>query len=260
MMELEIYQIIVYILLFVLGAALASFYNATIYRIEKEITFPKIATENSFCEGCKKPLTPIQLIPILGYLIYRGRCPECGFKVNPLYPISEFILGISFVLLAFYDAEIKYFVLLNFLYFLALYDYSYKGFSSVIMHIFLGISSIFFLYEFFFKFDKNLTVLIVSGSIIAAIILLNLFKQSFGTGDLLVILMISFYVSLSQFVATILFSILLAGFFSVFLLLFKKASRKDAIPFVPFIYFAFLITFPLQHYISGYFASFLYLW
>ncbi|HAM37742.1 TPA: prepilin peptidase, partial [Patescibacteria group bacterium] len=75
-------MIIFYICIFFIGAALASFINATLYRIEKEFKWKALLTQNSHCEECEHPLSWIDLLPVLGFLINKGRCRYCNSKVN----------------------------------------------------------------------------------------------------------------------------------------------------------------------------------
>lgn len=43
----------------------------------------------SRCDGCGRTLDAVSLIPVLGWLIRRGRCPDCGHSVSPAYPLAE---------------------------------------------------------------------------------------------------------------------------------------------------------------------------
>jgi prepilin signal peptidase PulO-like enzyme (type II secretory pathway) len=47
----------------------------------------------SACGGCGVTLSPLQLVPVLGYLAGRGRCTRCGVRISPLYPLSEILFG-----------------------------------------------------------------------------------------------------------------------------------------------------------------------
>ena len=84
------------IIIFILGLSIGSFLNVCIYRIpeKKSIAFPA-----SHCPNCKHHLNAIDLIPILGYLINRGKCKYCGVKISLQYPIVELVTGIVFLLL-----------------------------------------------------------------------------------------------------------------------------------------------------------------
>jgi prepilin signal peptidase PulO-like enzyme (type II secretory pathway) len=86
-------SIIITIYAFVLGAVFGSFFNMLVYRIH----IKQGILGYSYCDKTGNKLTPLDLIPIISYIIYKGRCRECGSKVNILYPIIEFINGLIWV-------------------------------------------------------------------------------------------------------------------------------------------------------------------
>ncbi len=254
------FETIMTILLFCLGLALASFYIAQIYRIEKEIPFPDFVTRDSFCEGCKKKLKWYELIPVISYIFQKGKCAKCGYKISITYPIFELINGITIAILYFRNAPIDYYLFSQFLFFLAVYDFYYKGFPKNIMHTFLAISFVFAVYKFIFQYNFSLAVVVVAFSIIIVIIIMNMIKKSFGTGDLLIVLMLSFIINLKEFIAVIFFSIIIAGLVSIFLVLIKRGKKGDTIPFVPFMHLGFIFLYVLYPLVEKYFVYLSVLW
>lgn len=53
----------------------------------------------SSCEGCGSPIGAIALIPVVGWVLCRGRCPRCGHRVPALYPVTEAAVGLASALL-----------------------------------------------------------------------------------------------------------------------------------------------------------------
>ena len=88
-------QIFIYIIIFVFGIVLGSFYNVLGYRLPRKesIVFP-----SSHCPNCKHKLNFLDLIPILSYIFLKGKCRYCKKKISIIYPIIEFLTGILFVL------------------------------------------------------------------------------------------------------------------------------------------------------------------
>lgn len=86
-----------YIFIFVFGAAVGSFLNVVIYRVpnEKSIVFP-----GSACPNCKKTIKPYDNIPILSWLLLRGKCRNCQNSISARYPAVELLTAILFVLVA----------------------------------------------------------------------------------------------------------------------------------------------------------------
>jgi len=84
-----------YIFVFAFGAAIGSFLNVVIHRIpnEESIIFP-----NSACPNCKNSIKPYDNIPILSWLILRGRCRDCKNPISPRYPAVELLTALLFAL------------------------------------------------------------------------------------------------------------------------------------------------------------------
>jgi len=82
------------IFFFFLGACLGSFFNVCIYRIPAGRS---IVTPRSQCE-CGTPIAWFDNIPILSWIILRGRARCCGRKFSFRYPFVEFLTGILFLI------------------------------------------------------------------------------------------------------------------------------------------------------------------
>jgi leader peptidase (prepilin peptidase)/N-methyltransferase len=77
-----------YIIVFVFGALIGSFLNVCIYRIPKE---KSVVTPPSTCPSCGTGIKFYDNIPILSYIILRGRCRNCKAEFSARYPFVEFI-------------------------------------------------------------------------------------------------------------------------------------------------------------------------
>ncbi len=74
----------------VLGLILGSFINVIIHRLplRQSVVFP-----GSRCPACREAIRSYDNIPILSYLILRGRCRNCRVFISPRYPLIEFLMG-----------------------------------------------------------------------------------------------------------------------------------------------------------------------
>jgi leader peptidase (prepilin peptidase)/N-methyltransferase len=79
---------------FLSGAIVGSFLNVCIYRIPRGISLTKPA--RSFCPHCERPIPWMQNIPLLSWLLLRGRCGHCGKPIGWRYPIVELVTAILF--------------------------------------------------------------------------------------------------------------------------------------------------------------------
>ena len=89
-LSLEAHKVIT-IFLFLIGSCIGSFLNVCIYRIplEKSIVYPP-----SGCPKCNENLKPRDMIPILSYIMLKGKCRYCKDPISIQYPIVELITGI----------------------------------------------------------------------------------------------------------------------------------------------------------------------
>jgi leader peptidase (prepilin peptidase) / N-methyltransferase len=70
----------------VLGAVFGSFLNVVAYRLPRQ---ESLITPASRCPSCGTPVKPYDNIPILSWLLLRGRCRSCGSSISPRYPLVE---------------------------------------------------------------------------------------------------------------------------------------------------------------------------
>lgn len=82
--------------LFAVGACFGSFVTLASHRLPRD---GDIVRHRSQCPLCQTPLTAGDLIPLLSWLLSRGRCRYCQAKVSIRYPLIELTLGSLFVLL-----------------------------------------------------------------------------------------------------------------------------------------------------------------
>ena len=80
--------------IFVMGLAFGSFLNVCIYRMPLGIS---VVTPRSACPKCKQGIALYDNMPVLSWLILRGRCRHCKSKISPRYLIIELLTGLLFV-------------------------------------------------------------------------------------------------------------------------------------------------------------------
>ncbi len=81
---------------FIAGACIGSFLNVCIYRIPENRS---IISPGSFCPHCRNSIPFYLNIPILSYLLLKGRCKFCNCSISIRYPLIEALTGIFAVLL-----------------------------------------------------------------------------------------------------------------------------------------------------------------
>jgi prepilin signal peptidase PulO-like enzyme (type II secretory pathway) len=249
-------MLIIYICIFFLGASLASFLNATTYRVDNKYKYPDIIKSSSHCEKCKHQLTWWELFPILGYILIKGKCTSCGEKVNPYYPLSELFLGSSFLLWYLNSISWYMWIILLFLFVFSYHDIKYKAVPKTLVHIFLGVCVLFFL-----VFSFNITNTYIPVITVSVLLLMNLFKKSFGMGDILLLLGSGILLSSYQYISMFLLSISIALLYSLIWVVIKKIDIKKAkVPMVPFFTTSFVISAVYGEQIFNFLLKYLSIW
>ena len=85
------------VVLFMVGTVIGSFINVIIYRLPKSVMGESISLSSpnrSFCPECKHILGVLELIPLLSYLLQRGKCKHCNQHISIQYPVIELTCGI----------------------------------------------------------------------------------------------------------------------------------------------------------------------
>ncbi len=78
-----------------LGLAVGSFANVVIYRSPLE-GLTSVRPSRSFCPSCQAQLTWFDNIPVLAWLLLRGRCRSCGTPISWRYPLVEVVVALLF--------------------------------------------------------------------------------------------------------------------------------------------------------------------
>ena len=85
-----------YIVACLFGAVVGSFLNVCIHRLPRR---ESVVWPASHCPSCASPIALYDNIPILSYLLLRGRCRACRALISPQYPIVELANGVGYGLI-----------------------------------------------------------------------------------------------------------------------------------------------------------------
>ena len=112
----SVYEFIFRALAFVLGAAVGSFLNVCIYRLPVDLSINK--PRRSFCPACKTPIPWHHNLPLISWIVLRGRCANCGAKIAFRYFAVELLTALLFLVIwrTFpWQAAIAYWIFVSFL-------------------------------------------------------------------------------------------------------------------------------------------------
>lgn len=75
------------------GLLIGSFLNVCIYRLPRDLS---VATPRSFCPECDHGIAWYDNVPVLSYILLRGRCRHCNTRISFRYPVVELLTAICF--------------------------------------------------------------------------------------------------------------------------------------------------------------------
>lgn len=204
---------------FAFGAVIGSFLNVVILRHLSG----EALTGRSHCVSCGHTLSWYELIPIFSFIIQAGRCRNCKAEISPQYPIVELFCGIAAVALLPNILAFIAFALLLALFVIDFRSYLLPDFFILLLTITVLLMGV-----------VSLPGLLVGGGFLLFLWVVTS-GEGIGFGD--VKLMIPLGLAFGAIGTTLLLSIafMLGGAVGAYLLITKRATRKTAIPFGPYL-------------------------
>jgi len=227
------------ILIFILGLVVGSFSNVCIYRIPKNesIIFPA-----SHCPKCRSPIKPLDNIPLLSFILLKGRCRNCKSKISIQYPIVEFLSGLIYLIIyLIYGLSIQtliYIILSSALVIIAFTDLNEEIVPDVISLPGIVIGFIISFFVAYISFINSALGVVIGGGIILIIGLAGsvIFKkEAMGGGDVKLAAMIGAFLGWRYIIISLFIGFFVGALAGIFLILSKIKSREDTVPFGPFI-------------------------
>jgi len=227
------------LLSFVLGLFIGSFLNVCIYRIPKgeSVVWPP-----SHCPHCGERIKPYDNIPVISYLLLKGRCRSCGERISWQYPAVELLTG---VLTA--ATVCKFGVSLSSLYYLLLVYYlivvSFIDLKTMEVPVrfsygalLLGLLLSFFVPHHSFK-EAVFGASFGAGVILFIIETYYVFtgKEGMGYGDANIMAVVGAFLGWKKVLLTLFLASLIGTAVGITLILLRRGNREKAIPFGPFI-------------------------
>ncbi len=228
---------------FVFGAVIGSFLNVCIYRVplHESIAFPA-----SHCRSCATPLAWYDNLPLVSYLLRRGRCRFCGVSFSSRYFVVELVTALLAVLLVhslgLTIATFGYFVFSAALVVITFIDLDHQIIPNVISlpGIVVGV---------LFSLVSPLTVWnSVIGAAAGAGVLWAVFwgyyflthEEGMGGGDAKLLAMIGAFLGWQAIFFTLFCASFIGAVVGLIVMRIRHADGKMALPFGPFLSFGAL--------------------
>lgn len=224
----------------VFGLVFGSFLNVVAYRVPLGRS---VVNPPSACPACDSPVRPRDNLPVVSWLLLRGRCRDCGTRISGRYPLVEALTGLLFA--ATVGVIGVTWVLPAYLWFgavtmvLILTDLDHKRIPNRILYP--GTIAGLGLLTVGAALDGRLDViprgLLGAFGYFAALFLLAVIARGgFGFGDVKLAFMLGLFLTYQgwkQLGVGAFLAFLIGGVVSIGLLVSRKRGRKDAIPFGP---------------------------
>jgi len=241
------------LIIFLFGLIFGSFANVVIYRLPKG---KSVISPGSACPSCGKHILFYDNIPLVSFILLRGKCRFCKKKISARYFLVEMISGILFFLtyLKFGLCE-KFFIYTFFIYCLMIVgfiDIDTFLISDVIVLPMIVLGLLFSLVPGIHNNLSGISSFLYSlfGVILGAglLIFLSIFgklvfkKEAMGGGDVKLLAMIGAFLGWKSVCITIFFASLLGTIISLSLIACRKKTMEDYVPFGPYLGLGALIS------------------
>jgi len=242
-----------FVLIFLAGLAIGSFLNVCIYRIPRKLS---VILPSSHCPSCKSPIRPMDNIPVISFLILKGKCRNCGARIEWRYPVVELVAAFLFLFsyltfgfsfeLFFYYAFSCALVVITFI------DIEHRIIPDRITlpFMFIGLMGSFFVglrapgvaepvnAGLYSAFLSSVLGIVVGGGSLALggyIYIRATGVEGMGGGDVKLAAMIGAFLGWKAVLAVIFLGSLAGSALGIFLMLVFHLSRRTPIPFGSFL-------------------------
>ncbi|MGV3488202.1 MAG: prepilin peptidase [Tuberibacillus sp.] len=222
------------VFIFLLGAVMGSFFNVVGLRVPKHqsIIFPP-----SHCPQCRKRLTAGDLIPILSYLLVRGKCRYCRTPIPIIYPFVELSTACLFTFASLHSGlRLNIFVtwaLISLLVITFVSDIRYKLIPDKTLLFF---TALFIALQIFSPYQSWLNGFL--GASFVFIVLLAIAAASggkMGGGDIKLFGVLGFVLGTKGVMLALSLSCIYGSLFGTLGLIFGKLKWGRPLPFAPYI-------------------------
>lgn len=222
-----------------IGAVVGSFLNVCIYRLPRH---ESVAWPGSHCPTCSRAIAWYDNVPILSYVVLKGRCRQCGVRIPLQYPLVEALNSLGYMgVLLFFGltwSTVVYGVLYSALLVVAGTDLSHKIIPNVITFpgIVLGLISAGTILPL--GLINGIIGLLVGGGILWLLAWASPYlfgKEGMGGGDIKLLAMIGAFLGWKPAVMTIMLGSFLGSVVGITLIASHVIRREDYIPFGPFL-------------------------
>lgn len=236
------------VIVFVYGLIFGSFLNVVIYRMHELET---IVNSRSHCMKCKKILNWYDLVPLLSFLLLRGKCRNCKEEISLQYPLVELSTAVLLTLTYIFASgrgvstgwlvadTIVYSLLIGSLIVIFMSDLKEYIIPDEIVWPSIGLALVYlgvrgWMFDGVWGVEKLLLgVVVVAG--VPALISVPSKGKWMGYGDITLGVLLGLIVGYPLVILSMMLAFILGGITGVVLLVMKAKKMSSAVPFGPFL-------------------------
>ncbi len=230
------------IFLFLFGLVFGSFYNVVGLRVPQK---ESIVQPPSHCTKCQRQLTALDLVPVLSYVFFGGKCRSCGNKIAWIYPVMELLTGLLFAF-AYWQLgwSIEFIVALFFISLLVIIvvsDIAYMLIPNKVLLFFLPFLIIGRVLSPLTPWWDCAVGAVVGFGILYSIAVIS--NGGMGGGDIKLFFLIGLVLGTMHTLLTLFIAAVIGMIVGLVVLTKNKQGRKTPIPFGPSIALAAIIVY-----------------
>ncbi len=253
---------IIGVFIFILGSVIASFLGVVIYRVPNDMSIVK---PNSFCPNCKKSIKWYDNIPIISYLVLRGRCRYCDAKIGINSFLLELLGGTLFLLVyVFYGFTydiLFLFPIVSILIVIAGIDYYNQIIYDWSWILLLLLTASYVLYVGLYNKEVPLENFVGASLGFISFLLIKgigrlIYKQDvLGMGDVILMGIAGLLLGYKVWLFALLVGSFVGSLIEISLIALKKRDRKDVIAFGPYLVLGILCGIVFGNIVVDYFLG-----
>lgn len=218
----------------VVGAMVGSFANVVIYRVPRR---ESVVAPRSRCPACGHPIAARDNVPLLSFLLLRGRCRHCGTAISWRYPLVEALTALLFVAVwrafgpTWEGLRAALFVLI--LVVVVFVDLDHRLIPNAVTYPGMTAGLLLALPDGPAALAERVLAGVGAGAFFLAVAVVS--RGGMGGGDVKLAAVMGLFLGWPAIAAALFLSFLAGGLVGIALILLRLRRRKDAIPFGPFL-------------------------
>jgi len=224
---------------FIFGAVVGSFLNVCIFRIPAEESIIKPLSQ---CPRCHHPVRFYDNIPIISFILLRGKCRDCGGKISWRYPLVELITAaLALLLFLQFGLTLKFlafFIFTAVLIVITFIDLDHQIIPDVVTLPGIPIFLLVAIFVVKVPWMESLIGLLIGGGLLFAIAFIYQLitkREGMGGGDIKLLAMVGGFLGWKSLIFILLFSSFSGAIVGITAMIIKKQDMKYAVPFGPFL-------------------------